>query len=81
MLCVSVAGGGVSVSIQGICYNTSMMIQGCTYADNVAQGDVIIAEIDLLHRLVFKYISELLAWLQVLIRLKLSELSLTNTYA
>ncbi len=46
MLCVHVAGGGVSMSIQGICYNTSMIIQGCAYVDNVAQGDVIIAEID-----------------------------------
>ncbi len=41
-----VAGGGVSMSIQGICYNISMTIQDCAYVDNVAPGDVIIAEID-----------------------------------
>ncbi len=77
-----VAGGGVSMSIQGICYNTSMMIQACAYVDNVAPGDVIIAEIDLLHRLVltlYKFF-ELSAWFPVFILLKLSELSITNTY-
>ncbi len=42
----------MSISTQGICYNASMIIQGCAFVDNVAPGDVIVAEIDYLHRLV-----------------------------
>jgi hypothetical protein len=75
VLCVHVAGGGVSISIKGICYNASMIMQGCAFVDNVAPGDVIIAEIDYLHRLVLALEHFVLsAWLHVCIRLKLSNL-------